>query len=122
MKFSINRENLLKPLSLVNGVVERKKNIPILSNLLLICDASTQKLTLLGSDLETEISAHTLLDTIEESGEITVSAKKLFDIVRAFSEGSLIHLFLEKNKLHLQSGASRFHLASMPAADFPKIE
>ena len=45
MKFSIQRDKLLKPLQLVNGVVEKRKNLPILSNILLEVTNTNIKLT-----------------------------------------------------------------------------
>ena len=56
MKFSINREALLRPLQQVAGVVERRQTLPILSNVLLSVEGS--KLSMTGTDLEVEMVGH----------------------------------------------------------------
>ena len=50
MKFSINREVILKSLSGLQGVVERKNTLPILSNVLI--SVLNKKLTIKATDLE----------------------------------------------------------------------
>ena len=88
MKFSLAREALLRPLQLVVGVVERRQTLPILSNVLLSID--DQRLSITGTDLEVEIIGYTETSAVIESGEITVSARKLVDIVRSLPEGAKI--------------------------------
>mgnify|MGYP000105181246 FL=1 len=78
MKFKILREELLKPLQLVVGVVERRQTLPILSNVLIVLKGN--RLSLTGTDLEVEIVGHATLKTAAEDGEITVPARKLMDI------------------------------------------
>jgi DNA polymerase-3 subunit beta len=80
MKFSINREALLKPLTLVAGVVERRHTLPVLSNVLLRIE--NQQLTLTGTDLEVEMIGKVAPELIKSDGIITVSARKLLDICK----------------------------------------
>ena len=82
MKFAVSREDLLKPLQLVTGVVERRQTMPVLSNLCLV--VSGQKLMMTGTDLEVQLVAEVDLQApAEQDGEITVPARKLMDIWRA---------------------------------------
>ena len=118
MRISIKREDLLKPLAIVAGVVERRQTLPILSNILLRHDG--QGLVLTGTDLEVEIS--TRITVAGSSGEITVPARKLYDICKALPNEALIDISLEKEKVLIKSGKSRFRLLTMPAAEFPAIE
>lgn len=121
MKFAIQREQLLKPLQLVSGVVEKRQTIPILSNILLEIDDST--LTLTGSDLEVELIGRCHLETPAKTpGKITVPCKKLFDICRSLPNESVIELQLDKERMTLSSGKSRFTLATLPAEDYPKLQ
>ena len=69
MKFSISRDALLKPLSLVAGVVERRQTLPVLSNVLITLEAD--RLSLTGTDTEVELAARITLPEPGESGEIT---------------------------------------------------
>ena len=87
MNIKINRETLLKPLTAVSGIVERRHTLPILSNLLL--EAKQDKIVLTATDLEMQISLSTPSST---GGELstTVSAKKLLDICRALPEDAEI--------------------------------
>lgn len=120
MKFSIQRSQLLKPLQLVNGVVERRQTLPILGNVLMSLE--DKHLTLTGTDLEVELSGYTQVEGVEESGEITVPARKLFDICRALDNESIIHFRVDHHKLYLQAGNSRFNLTTLPSIEFPKVK
>lgn len=120
MKFIIQREQLLKPLQLVSGVVEKRQTIPILSNVLLEIEEST--LTLTGSDLEVELIGRCVLETpAQSSGSITVPSRKLFDICRSLPNEATIELHLDKDRMIVSSGKSRFTLATLPAEDYPKL-
>ncbi|MBS0589363.1 MAG: DNA polymerase III subunit beta [Proteobacteria bacterium] len=119
MRFTIQREVLLKPLQQVVGVVERRQTLPVLANLLVV--ASTQQVSFTGTDLEVEMAATTQADQVEV-GEITIPARKLFDICRALPDGSKIEFKLVGERVEVKSGRSRFTLATLPASEFPVIE
>lgn len=119
MKFETKREQLLKLLQQVIGVVERRQTLPILSNVLAV--AGDQELTVTATDLEVELSARAQL-AIDEPGETTLPARKLFDILRALPENAMVSLALENEKALLRCGSSRFSLATLPAADFQTLE
>jgi DNA polymerase III subunit beta len=119
----ISRDALLKPLQSVIGIVERRHTLPILSNVLI--EKVQNELTLMATDLEIQIS--TKIDCKDNDNKdnqefsITVSAKKLQDICRAFSEEILLTLNKEDTKIQVKAGRSRFSLQTLPAEDFPKI-
>jgi len=119
MHIKIRREELLKPLSIVAGVVERRQTLPILANILLRHNG--KELALTGTDLEVEITAR-IADQSGGAGEITVPARKLYDICRALPAEAEIDISVEKEKLLVRSGKSRFRLLTMPANEFPSIE
>ena len=119
MRFSIQREVLLKPLQQVVGVVERRQTLPVLANLLVV--AGPKQVTFTGTDLEVEMSANTQAEDIEP-GEITIPARKLFDICRALPDGSKIEFKLNADRVSVSSGRSRFTLATLPASEFPVID
>lgn len=120
MDITVQREALLKPLQAVSSVVEKKQTLPILSNVLL--SVKHNQLLLTGTDLEIELVGFVPLETMTAEGTVTVSARKLFDICRTLSEGSLIRLSLEKNYLVVRAGDSCFQLNTLAAADFPSLE
>ncbi|HEY9131092.1 MAG TPA: DNA polymerase III subunit beta [Dyella sp.] len=119
MQFSIQREALLKPLQQVVGVVERRQTLPVLANLLVrVADG---KVAFTGTDLEVEMIATTEAEKLAD-GEITIPARKLFDIVRALPDGAKIELKLNGDRIALNAGRSRFTLATLPATEFPTID
>jgi len=119
MKFTMHRENFLKPLQAVQGVVERRQTLPILANFLLTIDAG--RLSVTGTDMELELVATTELPDAE-SGEITVPARKLVDICRSLPADAEIRLELDGERIKVQSGRSRFTLATLPAVDYPSSD
>ena len=120
MKFSLNREFLLKPLLLVSGAVERKSTLPILSNVLL--EVSGQSLTLTATDLELEMVAYADIDNQGEDGKITIPARKLLDICKSLPENSLLIFESTDDAIKLSTGRSKYSLSTLPATDFPNIE
>lgn len=120
MDITINREVLLRPLQLVANAVDRKQALPILGNLLLQTDGSYLSLT--GTDLEVEMVGRVPVEVLRQEGATTVSAKKLLDIVRTLPDGSDIDLRLEPERLVVKAGRSRFSLAVLPVADYPRID
>ncbi|RCU45408.1 MULTISPECIES: DNA polymerase III subunit beta [Corallincola] len=120
MKLSVNREQLLRPLQLVTGAVERRQTLPVLANILIKADE--QGIALTGTDLEVELVARFPAQVISEVGSTTVPAKKFLDICKSLPEGADIELAESGDRLVLRSGRSRFNLATLPAAEFPNIE
>ena len=116
MNIQINRDTLLKPLSAVTGIVERRHTLPILSNLLL--EAQQDRLVLTATDLEMQISL--AIDTAV-GGELatTISAKKLLDICRSLPENADITMTTQESRIQVKAGKSRFNLQTLPAADYP---
>jgi len=120
MKFSIETEPFIEALQLVAGAVEKRQTLPVLSNVLLEAREGVVRLT--GTDLEVELSTTIPLDNMDASGDITLPAKKLLDIVKSLSAEKTIELFLQEGRMILKSGRSRFTLSTLPAADFPHVE
>lgn len=119
MRFSLPREALLKPLQQVVGVVERRQTLPVLSNLLVNVGAEGVSFT--GTDLEVEMVARTAAENLE-AGEITIPARKLFDICRALPDGAKVKVEQSGERVSVSAGRSRFTLSTLPASEFPVIE
>jgi DNA polymerase-3 subunit beta len=119
MKLKIERDRLLRPLGHVSGVVEKRQTLPILGNVYVKLEQNV--LTLIGTDLETEVL--TRVGNVEgENGECTVTARKFYDICRMLPEEAVINLVNEGDRTIITSGRSRFNLQSLPASDFPRLE
>jgi DNA polymerase-3 subunit beta len=125
MKFSTNRETLLKAVQLVTGVVERRQTLPVLSNLLVTAEMAEGsgggQVSLIGTDLEVELIARVQGIQVEQAGSATIPARKLADIWRSLPEGAEVSLAIEGDRAIVRSGRSRFALATLPAAEFPEI-
>jgi DNA polymerase-3 subunit beta len=119
MKFSIQRETFLQPLSQVVGVVERRQTLPVLANFLLVAREGTLSVT--GTDMEVELVGSVSADVAQE-GEITVPARKLVDIVRALPDGSGITFSVSDEKATMMAGRSRYTLSTLPASEFPATD
>lgn len=101
MKISANRDDLLRPLQQIVGVVERRQTLPILANVLI--GIKDNSLSLTATDLEVELRTQA---TVEANGEaeFTVPARKLMDIVKALPDGAAMTLEVEGDKAVLRSG------------------
>ena len=122
MHIVISREALLKPLTMVSSVVERRHTLPVLANVLL--SVEKDQLSVTGTDMEVELVGRTEADKVNETGAVTVPARKFLDITRSLAEGAMIEIQLAEkdNKLTLKSDRSRYTLATLPADEFPLVE
>ncbi|HEX9585483.1 MAG TPA: DNA polymerase III subunit beta [Gammaproteobacteria bacterium] len=119
MKFTTDRETLLKPLQATQGVVERRQTLPILANLLLTVESDQVSVT--ATDMEVELVGRApLSDAIP--GQITVPARKFIDICRALPTEAMVSFSLDGEKAVIRSGKSRFSLATLPAGEYPSAD
>jgi len=119
MKFSIKKKDLLEELQLLQGIGEKRNTMPILANILI--NASGNELELIGTDLEVGLKTHFPAE-IEEPGSITISGKKIFEIVRSLSEGK--DVFFKEREDHVMeitSGQSEFKVLCLSNEDYPQI-
>lgn len=113
------RDELLMPLQAVTGIVEKRHTLPILSNVLFEREGSDLMLT--ATDLEIQVSARFTATDKGSDQKITVSARKLQDILRSLPEDAVVALDAQSAKLQVKAGKSRFNLQTLPADDFPKL-
>ncbi|MGH8191360.1 MAG: DNA polymerase III subunit beta [Rhodanobacteraceae bacterium] len=119
MRFSTQREALLKPMQQVVGVVERRQTLPVLANLLV--QVKDGRLSLTGTDLEVEMRAGAAVEA-GENGETTIPARKWFDLVRALPDGVKVDVQVKGDRVVMHAGRSRYTLASLPADEFPTTD
>ncbi len=120
MKATIERATLLRCLSHVQSVVERRNTIPILSNVLIEAEGDGT-LKIMATDLDLQVVETLSAVSVEAPGSITVSAHLLFDIARKLPEGSQVNLEAADNRMAIKAGRSRFQLPTLPRDDFPVI-
>ncbi len=118
MNFEIDKREFIKGLGLMQSVAGRKTTLPILSHILLEWEKNSLCLT--GTDLETGIREE-LIAKIHQKGKASVSAKKLYEIVRELPEET-IHIQRKDNQwITLQCGKSVFNLAGLDPEEFPSL-
>ena len=120
MKATIERATLLRCLSHVQSVVERRNTIPILSNVLIDADVGGG-VKVMATDLDLQVVETMTVASVESGGAITVSAHLLFDIARKLPDGSQVSLEMSENRMVVKAGRSRFQLPTLPRDDFPVI-
>jgi DNA polymerase-3 subunit beta len=119
MKLSVQRDTLLKPLQAVQGVVERRQTLPILTNVLVTVREGQLEVT--ATDMELELVARTSIDG-GEPGEITLPARKLVDICRSLPSDAMVDVSVDGDKAIVRSGRSRFTLSTLPASEYPSAD
>jgi DNA polymerase-3 subunit beta len=118
MEIKINRETLLKGIYRVQGVLEKRSNMPILSSVLLT--AKDDKLKISATDLEVSFEKSYPAKIIE-SGDITISGKQLLDITRETNSDEIHITEKENNKVHISDGNAHYNLSFLPPDEFPVL-
>ncbi|WP_429885339.1 DNA polymerase III subunit beta [Geoalkalibacter halelectricus] len=116
MKFTIEKQVFLKGLGRVQGIVERKNTIPVLANVLI--EAGDDRATLTATDLEVGMKA-AYPAQVDSPGRITVSAKKLFEIIRELPEGEISFKAKENCWIEIRCGKALFNLVGLSPEEFP---
>jgi DNA polymerase-3 subunit beta len=118
MKIRIGRDELLTGLQRVQGVVEKRNTMPILSNILL--EAKQDGAEIVATDLE--IGMRGLYKaTVQKPGGITVSARKLYEIIKELPDGEVELTSGENNWTTIQAGKSQFKVVGLPSTDYPAL-
>jgi DNA polymerase-3 subunit beta len=117
MELVVRKNDLLKELSLLQGIVERKNTIPILANVLI--EATKDGISLLATDLDVGLRSK-CEGTVSKPGTLTLPAKKLFEIVSALPDTE-VRIEEEKGGKSVTVAADRFEsrMQTLPASEFP---
>ena len=120
MKFQVSKQIFFKSLTHLQGIVDKKNSLPILSNILI--EAKNNSITLSSTDMDISIIEKISCDILED-GSTTINSQILYDIVRKLDDNSQIEIISNNGKLlTLRSDESRFSLACLPKEDFPIID
>jgi DNA polymerase III subunit beta len=118
MEISVRKSDLVKELQLVQGIVERKNSIPILSNVL--AEARAGELRLSATDLDVSLRSGCPAQ-VKTEGAITLAAKKLYEIVRSLPESEVALKVLPEAWATLECERVSFKMAGLPREDFPAL-
>ncbi len=119
MKVTLERNHLLRTLSHVHRVVERRNTYPILANVLLKAAEGQMQLRATDLDLEVTESVPAMVGT---PGTTTVPAHTFYEIVRKLADGAEVRLETDGEQMQISSGRSRFHLACISPDSFPDLK
>lgn len=123
MELSVGKEDLLQCLYLVQGVVERRSSLPLLSHVLIESNSigENEGVIYLGAtDLEIGIRQQCQAD-VKASGSMTADARKLYEIIRELPSGPIRLRSGGNGWVDVTSGKSRFRIASLDPKEFPTI-
>jgi DNA polymerase-3 subunit beta len=118
MEIIVRKSELLKELQLVQGIVERKNSIPILSNVL--AEAKAGFLRIAATDLDVSLRCGCSAEVVKE-GATTLGAKKLFEIVRSLPESDVHLTVLPDAWAKVECERVVFKVAGLPREDFPTL-
>ncbi len=118
MELSIDREQLTRALSRVQGVLNRKANVQSLSDVFL--QAEGQRLRVAATDLEVTFDSYVPAEVLT-SGTITVDGKRIFDIVRNLPGGTVTLVTDEQEQIRVSCKGSDFTLKAASPELYPKL-
>jgi DNA polymerase-3 subunit beta len=117
MQFSLSRQVLLKELNLLQGIVEKKNTIPILSNVF-IETTGESLINLVATDLDVSLQTECTAD-VTRPGSIVLQARKLFDIVRNLPDSDINFIKEDNDWVRIICGASEFKIVGQAKEHFP---
>jgi DNA polymerase-3 subunit beta len=118
MQMTMKRDALLRALQRVQGVVERRNTMPMLSHVLI--DARGTSATMFATDLELGLRGQYEAQ-VQEAGQVTVSARKLYEIVRELAAEEVRLVSTDHKQVRLEAGKSRFQMMTLPPEEFPAL-
>ena len=116
MEFRISKETFLKALQKVQGIVERRNTMPILSNVMI--EASSGQIHITATDLEVGMQSSYPTEVISE-GKITVAAKKIYEIIKELSDEKITFVTKENDWVEIRSGKALFNIVGLASEEFP---
>src|SRR5918997_248133 len=119
MEFSISKTALQKELGFVQGIVERKNTIPVLSNIL-IESVGENTIRLIGTDLDATLRCETEAE-VRTPGAMCVGARKLFEIARSLPDAPVNFRKEANNWATVNCERSNFRVAGVDRENFPEI-
>lgn len=120
MQFVVSKQNLQKELSYVQGVVEKKNTIPVLSNIL-IESIGENTIRITGTDLDVTIRCDMDAEEIGASGAICVQARKLFEIARLLPDAPVSFKKEDNDWVTVKCDRAKFKMVGVAKDAFPEV-
>jgi DNA polymerase-3 subunit beta len=116
MEFKIDKDTFLRALQKVQGIVEKRNTMPILSNVLI--EASANAIFITATDLEVGMRSSYPTSVVQE-GKITVSAKKIYEIIKELSDEEIVFSTKENDWVEIRCGKAHFNIVGLSPEEFP---
>jgi DNA polymerase-3 subunit beta len=120
MQFVVSKQNLQKELGFVQGVVEKKNTIPVLSNIL-IESVGENSIRIIGTDLDVTIRCDMDAESITTPGSICVPARKLFEIARLLPDAPVSFKKEDNDWVTVKCDRAKFKLVGVAKDAFPEV-
>ena len=118
MEFRIERDNFVKGLFRSQSVVEKKGTMPILLNVFI--ETKEDGISITATDLEVGTKGFYPAKIIKP-GSITLSAKKLYEVVKELPEKDVSFRLKENQWVEICSGKSFFNIMGISGETFPSF-
>ncbi len=118
MEFTIDKDTFVKALQKIQGIVERRNTMPILSNVLI--EALDDSLILTATDLEVGMKSR-YQAKVNTNGKITISAKKLYEIIRELPDEQIKFSTRENDWVDISCGKAKFNIVGLSSDEFPSF-
>jgi len=118
MKIRIARDELLTGLQRVQGIVEKRNTMPVLSNILL--ETKQDGIELVATDLEIGVRGHYKAEVLQ-AGSVSLSARKLYELLKEVADGEITLTTQENDWAQIQAGRSQFKIVGLAASEFPAL-
>jgi len=116
MEFKIDKETFLRALQKIQGIVEKRNTMPILSNVLI--EATADAIFITATDLEVGMKSSYPTCVVKE-GKITVSAKKIYEIIKELADEEIIFSTKENDWVEIRCGKAHFNIVGLSPEEFP---
>src|SRR5215510_11767789 len=117
MRFSVGKNALLKELNLLQGIVEKKSTIPILSNVL-IETVNDTTISLVATDLDVSLLTECVAESVKP-GSMVLQARKLFEIVRNLPDAEINFAKEDNDWVKVICASSEFRIVGQAKEHFP---
>src|SRR5437667_4319636 len=118
MEVTVRREDLVRGLHLVQGVVERRNTLPILANVLI--EPAAEGIALTATDMEVGLRG-LITAQVKKKGIVTLNARKLYEIRREVTAEEVVLKSVQAGWVEVLAGRSKFKIVSLDAKDFPQL-
>lgn len=118
MKFNIQRQSFLEGIQKTLSIVEKKTTMPILNNVLIRTDEN--KIKIVATDREVGLVADYDAEILVQ-GDITISARKLYEMIREIDGDSILFESNENHRVTVTCKKIVYKIPGLPADDFPSV-